>query len=146
MQTFSKAWGLAALRLGIIFASIEIIDVLNKIKPPYNINGATQELALEALDNLEEVNAMIKETVKERAALIATLQALPLIEKVFPTDANFVLAKMNDATGVYNFLKERGIIVRNRSNVLLCEDSLRITVGTPEQNGQLINALKLYST
>ncbi len=144
MQTFSKAWGLAALRLGMIFASAEIIEVLNTIKPPYNINGATQELALKALDNLEEVNAMIKETVTERAALIDELKSVSFVEKVYPTDANFVLAKMKDATGVYGYLKEQGIIVRNRSNVLLCEDSLRITVGTPEQNGQLIAALQNF--
>ena len=144
MQTFSKAWGLAALRLGMIFASKEIVDVLNKIKPPYNINQATQELALKALDNLQDVNQMIQETVKERETLINELNSLPLIQKTFPTDANFVLAKLEGATAVYNYLKEKGIIVRNRSNVLLCEDSLRITVGTPDQNTQLINALKAY--
>jgi histidinol-phosphate aminotransferase len=145
MQTFSKAWGLAALRLGVNFASKEIIGVLNTIKPPYNINSATQELALQALDHLEEVNAMIKETVKERAALANALAALPLVSKVYPSDANFLLAKMKDATRVYDYLKDEGIIVRNRSNVLLCEDCLRITVGTPEQDRQLIEALKKYS-
>ena len=144
MQTFSKAWGLAALRLGMIFASKEIVDVLNTIKPPYNINGATQELALKALDNLQDVNQMIQETVKERDELIKTLKGLPLVQKTFPTDANFVLVKMADATNVYNYLKGKGIIVRNRSNVLLCEDSLRITVGTPEQNKQLLTALNDY--
>lgn len=144
MQTFSKAWGLAALRLGMIFASREIVDVLNKIKPPYNINQATQELALKALDNLEEVNSMIRETVKEREALIRELGDLPMVERTFPTDANFVLVKMEGATAIYNYLKEKGIIVRNRSNVLLCEDSLRITVGTPAQNAELITSLKDY--
>ncbi len=146
MQTFSKAWGLAALRLGMIFASIEIVDVLNKIKPPYNINGATQELALKALDNLEDVNAMIKETVTEREALKTNLLSLPVVQKVFPSDANFLLVKMDDATSIYNYLKEQGIIVRNRSNVLLCDDSLRITVGTPEQNAQLMKQLSAYGT
>ncbi len=144
MQTFSKAWGLAALRLGINFASTEIIEVLNKIKPPYNINQATQELALKALDNLEEVNAMIKETVREREALVKELVQLPLVKKVFPSDANFILVRMENATAVYNYLKEKGIIVRNRSNVVLCEDSLRITVGTPEQDKQLLQTLKEY--
>jgi histidinol-phosphate aminotransferase len=144
MQTFSKAWGLAALRLGMNFASTEIIDLLNKIKPPYNINQATQELALKALDHLEDVNAMIKETVKEREVLVKELVQLPFVQKVFPSDANFVLTKMNDAIGVYNYLKERGIIVRNRSNVILCEDCLRITVGTPEQDKQLLQTLKEY--
>lgn len=146
MQTFSKAWGLAALRLGMIFASTEIVDVLNKIKPPYNINQATQELALKALDNLEDVNAMIKETVQEREALKAQLLSLSIVQNVFPSDANFLLVKMVNATDVYNYLKQRGIIVRNRSNVLLCDDSLRITVGTPEQNKQLLLALKEYKT
>jgi histidinol-phosphate aminotransferase len=144
MQTFSKAWGLAALRLGMNFASTEIIDLLNKIKPPYNINQATQELALKALDHLEDVNAMIKETVKEREVLVRELVQLPFVQKVFPSDANFVLAKMNDATGVYIYLKGKGIIVRNRSNVILCEDCLRITVGTPEQDKQLLQTLKAY--
>ena len=144
MQTFSKAWGLAALRLGVNFASTEIIDILNKIKPPYNINQATQELALKALDNLEDVNAMIKETIKEREVLVKELVQLPLVEKVFPSDANFVLAKMDDATATYNYLKEKGIIVRNRSNVILCEDCLRITVGTPQQDQQLLQTLKEY--
>ena len=144
MQTFSKAWGLAALRLGMIFASTEIVNVLNNIKPPYNINQATQELALKALDNLEDVNTMIKETVQERSRLTEALSDLPLVEKVFPTDANFVLVKMTNATAIYHYLKGQGIIVRNRSNVLLCNDSLRITVGTPEQNKQLISAFKNY--
>ena len=144
MQTFSKAWGLAALRLGMIFASKEIVDVLNKIKPPYNINQATQELALKALDNLQDVNQMIQETVRERDVLMKELTTLPLVQKVYPTDANFVLVKMENATAVYNYLKEKGIIVRNRSTVALCEDSLRITVGTPDQNRQLIAALNIY--
>jgi histidinol-phosphate aminotransferase len=146
MQTFSKAWGLAALRLGINFASGEIISILNKIKPPYNINQATQELALKALDHLEDVNAMIRETVKEREELVKELVQIPMVQKVYPSDANFVLAKMDHATQVYDYLKEKGIIVRNRSNVILCEDCLRITVGTPEQDKQLLKTLKEYKT
>jgi len=145
MQTFSKAWGLAALRLGMNFASTEIIGVLNKIKPPYNINQATQELALKALDHVEDVNTMIKDTVRERETLVKNLVQLSLVQKVYPSDANFVLAKMEGATSIYNYLKEKGIIVRNRSNVMLCEDCLRITVGTPGENEQLIDALKNYS-
>ena len=145
MQTFSKAWGLAALRLGMNYASTEIIDILNKIKPPYNINQATQELAFKALDHLDDVNGMIKETVKERELLVKELVQLPVVKKVYPSDANFVLAKMTNATAIYDFLKEKGIIVRNRSNVILCEDCLRITVGTPEQDHQLIEALKEYN-
>ncbi len=141
MQTFSKAWGLAALRLGMNFASLEITDVLNKIKPPYNINQATQELAIKALDHLEDVNAMIRETVKEREALVKELAQLAIVQKIYPSDANFVLVKMRDATSVYNYLKDKGIIVRNRSNVILCEDCLRITVGTQIENNELIKAL-----
>jgi histidinol-phosphate aminotransferase len=145
MQTFSKAWGLAALRLGMTLASPKIIDVLNKIKPPYNINQATQELAMKALENLDDVNAMIKEIVAEREILVKELEELPLVEKVYPSDANFVLAKVADALSVYNFLKAHGIIVRNRSNVILCEGCLRITIGTPPENKELLARLKQYS-
>jgi len=145
MQTFSKAWGLAALRLGINFASTDIIDILNKIKPPYNINQATQELALMALDRLDDVNTMIKETLKERDILVKALMQVPFVQKIFPSDANFILVKIANATAVYNYLKEKGIIVRNRSNVILCEDCLRITVGTTTENEQLIQALTSYS-
>lgn len=145
MQTFSKAWGLAALRLGMTIASPEIIDILNKIKPPYNINQATQELAMKALENLEDVNAMIKEIVAEREKLAKELEELPLVEKVYPSDANFLLAKVPDALSVYNFLKAHGIIVRNRSNVILCEGCLRITIGTPAENKELVEKLKQYS-
>lgn len=141
MQTFSKAWGLAALRLGITFASKEIIDILNKIKPPYNINQSTQELVLKALDNLEDVNAMIRETVKERERLMKGLATLPIVQKIYPSDANFILVRVSDANGAYDYLKERGIIVRNRSNVLLCEGCLRITVGTERENDELIKSL-----
>jgi histidinol-phosphate aminotransferase len=144
LQTFSKAWGLAALRLGITYASEAIIAILNKIKPPYNINAATQEIALKALENLEEVNAMIRETVQEREALVAQLAGVPGVQKIFPTDANFVLVRLQDATKVYEYLREKGVIVRNRSNVLLCDDCLRITVGTPGQNQQLITLLNEY--
>ncbi|MDB5251811.1 MAG: histidinol phosphate aminotransferase [Flaviaesturariibacter sp.] len=145
MQTFSKAWGLAALRLGMTFASPQIIRVLNTIKPPYNINAATQELALKALDNLEDVNEMIRETVKERGILVKALADLPFVQTVYPSDANFVLVKMQNATAVYEYLKTKGIIVRNRSTVALCEDSLRITVGTDVQDRQLITALQQYN-
>lgn len=145
MQTFSKAWGLAALRLGMNFASKEIIAILNKIKPPYNINQATQELALKALDHLAEVNEMIKATVEERESLMKKIIQLPIVQKIYASDANFILVKMNNATAVYHYLKEKGIIVRNRSNVILCEDCLRITVGTPDQDRQLIEALENYS-
>src|SRR6476661_2718869 len=126
MQTFSKAWGLAALRLGVNFASTAIIDVLNKIKPPYNINQATQELALKALDNLEDVNTMIRETIKLREELVKELNDTACVQNVFPSDANFLLVKVTDANAIYAFLLDKGIIVRNRNNVLLCEGCLRI--------------------
>jgi histidinol-phosphate aminotransferase len=145
MQTFSKAWGLAALRLGMIFASEDIIGILNKIKPPYNINAATQEMALKALDGLEDVNAMIKETVEERERLVKELAALPIVRKVYPSDANFILAQVDEANNVYGYLKDKGIIVRNRSSVILCDDCLRITVGTPDQDNKLVEALKAYN-
>lgn len=145
LQTFSKAWGLAALRLGMAFASEEIIQILNKIKPPYNVNTVTQELVLEALENLNDVNAMIKETVAERELLRAALLELSCVEKVHPSDANFLLVQMYNATAVFNFLKKAGVIVRNRSNVILCEQCLRITVGTPAENAALLNLLKQYA-
>ncbi len=145
MQTFSKAWGLAGLRLGMLFASQKVIEVLNKIKPPYNINEATQELALKALDNLDDVNAMIKETVSERELLKEQLGQLPFVQKVYPSDANFLLVKMDDANAVYRYLKERGIVVRNRSNVILCEGCLRITVGTPTENERVIQQLQKFA-
>ncbi|HVK97485.1 MAG TPA: histidinol-phosphate transaminase [Flavisolibacter sp.] len=142
LQTFSKAWGLAALRLGLAYASQEIISILNNIKPPYNINAATQEIAMEALDHLDKVNEMIRETVTERETLKAALVELPIVQKVYPSDANFLLVKVDNAIKTYNHLKAKGIIVRNRSNVILCENCIRITVGTPEENQQLINVLK----
>jgi histidinol-phosphate aminotransferase len=144
MQTFSKAWGLAALRLGMIFASKEVVAILNKIKPPYNINGATQELALKALDNLEDVNTMITETVKLREELANALNNTGCVEKVYPSDANFLLVKVSDATAIYAYLRDKGIIVRNRANVLLCEGCLRITVGTEKENRGLLQALNAF--
>ena len=146
MQTFSKAWGLASLRLGMLMASVEIIAVLNKIKPPYNINQCTQDLAMKALDNLEDVNGMIVEIVRQRDELAQALMEIPYVQLVYPSDANFLLVKMGNATAVYDFLKEQGIIVRNRSNVILCEDSLRITVGTEGENRELTNAMKSFKT
>ena len=141
MQTLSKAWGLAALRVGMAFASEEIINVMNKIKPPYNISQAAQELTLQALDNVKQVNEWIRETVIERDKLSAALAQLPLVQKVYPSDANFVLARTTDAKAIYQYLVGQGIVVRDRSRVELCAGCLRITVGTPEENETLINAL-----
>ncbi|MFP5039998.1 histidinol-phosphate transaminase [Parasediminibacterium sp. JCM 36343] len=141
MQTFSKAWGLAALRLGMAFASKEIIDIFNKTKPPYNINQATQELALKALEEVGQVNDMINEIVDMREALADVLKQVPTVEKVYPSDANFLLVKIKDAHKLYGFLLTKGIVVRDRSKVKLCEDCLRITVGTEKENTDLIDAL-----
>ena len=142
MQTFSKAWGLAALRLGMAFAARPIIDVLNKVKPPYNINQATQDIALEALQNIGQVNDWIKITVEEREKLSANLLELNTVKKVYPSDANFILVEVDDAAKTYNALVDQGIIIRDRSKVTLCEGCLRITIGTQKENETLLNALK----
>ena len=141
MQTLSKAWGLAGLRLGMAFASQPIIDLMNKVKYPYNINTATQLLALEALDNIEWVNEHIATTVVEREKLKNELLNISGTEAVFPSDANFLLVRMKKAKSVYGQLCYKGIIVRDRRKVTLCEDWLRITVGTPEENKRLIEEL-----
>jgi len=144
LQTLSKAWGLAGLRIGMAFASEEIIEVMNKVKPPYNINEASQQLALKALNNVEQVNEWIKETLAQRDKLVLALKDLDIVLDIYPSDANFILVKTTDPRGIYNFLVERGIIVRDRSKVDLCEGSLRITVGTPAENELLIKSLKQY--
>ncbi|MCU7695554.1 histidinol-phosphate transaminase [Haoranjiania flava] len=141
LQTFSKAWGLAALRLGMAFASEEIIAVLDKVKPPYNINQATQELALKALEDVGQVNDMIREIVDMRVALAAVFRRIPGVEAVHDSDANFILIKIKNAKEVYHFLLSKGIVVRDRSRVMLCEDSLRITIGTEKENTALVDAL-----
>jgi histidinol-phosphate aminotransferase len=141
MQTLSKAWGLAGLRLGMAFASQPVIGLMNKVKYPYNINTATQLLALEALNNIEWVNEHIAAAVVEREKLKNELLKLSFTEEVYASDANFILVKMNDARKKYELLCDKGIIVRDRSKVVLCEDSLRITIGTPEENKQLIDEL-----
>lgn len=144
LQTLSKAWGLAALRLGMAFASKDIITVFNKIKPPYNINQATQDIVLEALDGVEIVNEWIKEVVKEREKLAESLQTMPQIVHVTPSDANFILVKLEEPRALYDFLVERGIIVRDRSKVELCEGCLRLTIGTPEENNLLLKSLREF--
>ena len=144
LQTLSKAWGLAALRLGMAFASKEIIAVFNKIKPPYNINQATQDLVLKALDQVDVVNEWIKATVVEREALVEALLTIEQIVAIIPSDANFILAKLAEPRELYNFLVNQGIIVRDRSKVELCEGCLRITVGTPDENIKLLAAIKQF--
>lgn len=142
LQTFSKAWGLAALRLGMAFAARPVIDVLNKVKPPYNINQATQDIALNALQNIDQVNEWIKITVAERESLSKELKSLPLVKKVYPSDANFILIEVENALNTYNLLVDEGIIIRDRSKVTLCEGCLRITIGTAEENKTLLETLK----
>ena len=142
LQTFSKAWGLAALRLGMAFAARPVIDVLNKVKPPYNINQATQDIALKALQNIEQVNEWIKITVAERENLSKELAAVAIVKKVYPSDANFILIEVENALSTYNALVAEGIIIRDRSKVTLCEGCLRITIGTQEENQTLLEALK----
>jgi histidinol-phosphate aminotransferase len=142
LQTFSKAWGLAALRLGMAFSSIEIIEILNKVKPPYNINQATQELALKALEEVGQVNDMIKLLVDMREALAEVFESMPTVEKVYPSDANFILVKIKKARTIYEFLLTKGIVLRDRSSVQLCEDCLRITIGSEKENTILVDAMQ----
>ena len=145
LQTLSKAWGLAGLRLGMAFASEEIINIYNKIKPPYNIAQSTQDLVLQALDNVEEVNDMIRVIVAERDKLNKELSDLPQVQHIYPSDANFLLVKINEARAAYDYLLGKGIVVRDRSNVHLCEDCLRITVGTPDENAILVGCLREFN-
>ena len=142
LQTFSKAWGNAAIRLGMAFASTEIIAVLNKIKYPYNINILTQKHAINALKSPDQVKEWVKILLAERTVLINSLKKLPMVIHVYPTDANFVLVKVNNANATYHQLVDRSIIVRNRNSVTLCNDCLRITVGTPEENKILLEEMK----
>ena len=142
LQTFSKAWGSAAIRLGMAFASVEIVQVLNKIKYPYNINILTQKQALKALQEKEQVSNWVQTLISERAWLTAELQKLEIIKHIYPTDANFVLVKVDDANAVYQYLVNKSIIVRNRNTVSLCLGCIRITVGTREENEVLIENLK----
>ncbi|MFB9862094.1 histidinol-phosphate transaminase [Rufibacter immobilis] len=142
LQTLSKAWGMAGLRLGMAFASPEIIGYLNKIKPPYNINVVTQELVSAALDKTAQLQDMLQVTIQERARLVDAFAALPLVEKVYPSDANFVLVQVPNANELYGYLLERGVVVRNRSTQPGCANCLRITVGTPAENDNLLEALQ----
>jgi histidinol-phosphate aminotransferase len=144
MQTLSKAWGLAGLRLGMTFASKEIIQIYFKIKPPYNISEPVQELALKALENVDMVNAMIKELVTQREWLENELANVPAVIHIYPSDANFLLVKVKDATSMYQHLINNKIVVRDRSKVVLCENALRITVGTEKENQLLIQAMKAW--
>jgi len=142
LQTFSKAWGCAAIRLGMAFASPEIIAIFNKIKYPYNVNRLTQEEAIKVLQHPETIKEWVNTLLEERTRVMEEFVKLPCCVRVFPTDANFFLAKVYEATQIYNYLVSEGIIVRNRTNVALCNDCLRITIGTKEENEALLDALR----
>ncbi len=146
LQTFSKAWGVAAIRLGMAYASKEIISVLSSIKYPYNVNLLTQEKALELLDNEKQKQAWVEIILKEKKRLAIAFEKNPLIKKIYPSDANFLLIKVDNPTEIYNFMVNNKLIIRDRSKVALCEGCLRITVGTAEENDKLIEALKEKQT
>ncbi len=141
LQTFSKAWGMAGLRLGMAFASPQIVQLLSKIKAPYNLNTLTQQKALEALANVHKKDEAVQKLLQERQLLWQQLKQLPVVQHIYPSDANFLLVKVPDADRLYRQLTEKLVIVRNRSSVTLCENCLRISVGSPEENRQLLAAL-----
>jgi histidinol-phosphate aminotransferase len=145
LQTLSKAWGLAGIRLGMAFASPEIIGYLNKVKPPYNISEPVQELAVKALEEIGQVNDMIVTLVNERQNMTTSLLQNEEVVKIYPSDANFLLVKFKDASRLYKYFVEQGIVVRDRSNVILCEGCLRITVGTPQENQKLLGSLNSFN-
>ena len=144
LNTFSKAWASAAIRLGMAFAAPDIIRLFNKVKYPYNVNTLTQEKAREMLSRRFEVDRWVKQILQERSGLMVAVSELPLCERVFPTDANFFLARFRGADQVYEYLVSQGVIVRNRSHVTLCGDCLRITVGTQQENNRFLAALRQY--
>ena len=143
-QTFSKAWGCAAIRLGMAFASAEIISIFNKIKYPYNVNQLTQQQALSMLQRYDEIEGWVKELIAERGRLMDAFSTLTCVKEIFPSDANFFLARVTDAGAIYHYLVAKGIIVRNRSSISLCGNCLRVTVGTPAENKTLLEALQAY--
>ena len=144
LHTFSKSWGLASLRCGLAFASEEIIALFNKVKYPYNVNTLTQNKVFDELQGNRK-DFWVEMILKEREPLAEALKALPIVEKVYHSDANFFLVQVKDADKTYQFLTERGIVVRNRSKLPMCDNCLRITIGTPEENNTLISALKEFS-
>ncbi|MBQ8058468.1 MAG: histidinol-phosphate transaminase [Prevotella sp.] len=144
LHTMSKAWGSAAIRLGMAFAQKDIIDIFNKVKYPYNVNLLTQEQAIKRLDDKISVEKWVNMLLLERGRLMQAFAELPICEKVYPTDANFFLAKMTDAQKIYDYLVNKGIIVRNRTRITLCNNCLRVTIGTKDENGELLGALRFY--
>ncbi|HWY97748.1 MAG TPA: histidinol-phosphate transaminase [Bacteroidia bacterium] len=144
MQTFSKAWGLAGLRVGMAFASAEIISIMNKIKAPYNVGELAQKLILEALDNKDAVDKMISTLKKERAILVDRLQGFSFVKGILPSQSNFLLVKTNEPNKLYDFLIANNVVVRNRSTLPLCEGGLRMTIGTPDENKKLLSLLSTF--
>lgn len=144
IQTFSKAWGLAGIRLGAAFASAEIIEVLNRIKMPYNVNVLTQEIALKAVQNPNEKDKQVTEILSQKKFLKRELERLNFIEKIYPSDANFFLVKVRNSSNLIQYLRKKGIIIRDRSKMILCKNCVRITIGKKEENIQLMDALKLF--
>lgn len=144
LQTFSKAWGLAGLRLGVCFAHPEIIEILSRIKPPYNISASTQQVALNYMNNLSQKEQWVENILIERNNLKVVLESLEMVKKVFPSSANFLLVRFDHAKNIYHYLAKNGIVVRDRSSLIHCSECLRITVGTPEENTQLIEYLRKY--
>ena len=144
LQTMSKAWGSAAIRLGMAFASKEIVDIYNKVKYPYNVNLLTQQQALEMLKDPFEIDKYVKILLAERTRLMQAFQELPICEQIYKTDANFFLARMTDANAIYNYLVDKGIIVRNRNKIQLCQNCLRVTIGNRTENNELLAALRQY--
>ncbi|MBO7139674.1 MAG: histidinol-phosphate transaminase [Prevotella sp.] len=144
LNTMSKAWASAAIRLGMAFASKEIIALMNKVKYPYNVNLLTQQQAMKVLDDRFDVERWVTMILQERGRMVEAFAQLPICEKVYPTDANFFLARVTDAQGIYDYLVAQGIIVRNRNRVKLCNNCLRITIGTRSENNELVGALRQY--
>ncbi len=144
LNTMSKAWGCAAIRLGMAFASREIVELLNRVKYPYNINLLTQQQAMKVLDDPFETDKWVRTILLERSRMIDAFALLPQCVKIYPTDANFFLVRMTDAQKTYDYLVERGIIVRNRNKVALCQNCLRVTIGTKTENNELLAALRQY--
>ena len=146
LQTFSKAWGMANIRLGKAFSNTQIIDLLNKVKPPYNISELTQKAALLAFKHRDKVREAVATILRERSRLEDNLTRYDFVEEVYPSDANFLLVKVTEPNELYDFLAAKGIVVRNRSTVTLCEGCLRLTIGQPKENDELLAALKEWET
>lgn len=144
LNTFSKCWASAGIRLGMAFASKEIIELMHRVKYPYNINTLTQRQALDVLSEIQKIDLWRATLLRERMQMLPAIAELPICEKVYPTDANFFLAKMTDAKAIYQYLMKQGIIVRDRSHVQLCDNCLRITIGTPQENNTLLGALRRF--